>query len=115
MYPAELARQYPDTNIKFVSVHPGASNTHLTTSIACYQRVITAIMLWFLGVTFMEENQGRLSQLWAAGGAKRAELQNGGFYMPVGRLSNDRLDKTAKSPELSQKLWTFTQDVLSKF
>lgn len=115
MYPAELARQYPDTNINFISVHPGAVNTRLTTTIPWYQRVITGIMLWFLGVTFMEEDQGRLSQLWAAAGAKGDELVNGGFYMPVGRLSNDRLDKTAKSPELSRKLWTFTQDVLSKF
>lgn len=63
----------------------------------------------------MDEDQGRLSQLWAAAGAKRDELEDGGFYMPVGRLSNDRLDKTAKSLELSKKLWTFTQDVLSKF
>lgn len=63
----------------------------------------------------MAEDQGRLSQLWAAAGAKENELVNGGFYMPVGRLSNDRLDKTANSTELSQNLWTFTQDVLSKF
>jgi hypothetical protein len=68
-----------------------------------------------MGVTFMTEDQGRLSQLWAAAGAKRDELENGGFYMPVGRLSNDRLDKTATSPELSQELWTYTQDVLGKF
>jgi hypothetical protein len=68
-----------------------------------------------MGVTFMEEDQGRLSQLWTVAGAKGDELVNGGFYMPVGRLSDDRLDKTAKSPELSHKLWTFTQDVLSKF
>ena len=115
MYPAELARRYADTNIKFISVHPGASNAHLTTTIPWYQRFITGVFLWFLGVTFMEEEQGRLSQLWAAAGAKEDELVNGGFYMPVGRLSNDRLDKTAESPELSQKLWTFTQDVLGKF
>ncbi|QGA19793.1 hypothetical protein EYB26_007487 [Talaromyces marneffei] len=115
VYAAELARQYPDTNIRFISVHPGAVNTHLTTSIPWNLRLFTVVFLWFLGVTFMDEDQGRLSQLWAAAGAKRDELEDGGFYMPVGRLSNDRLDKTAKSLELSKKLWTFTQDVLSKF
>ncbi|EEA22426.1 hypothetical protein TMatcc_001274 [Talaromyces marneffei ATCC 18224] len=115
VYAAELARQYPDTNIRFISVHPGAVNTHLTTSIPWNLRLFTIVFLWFLGVTFMDEDQGRLSQLWAAAGAKRDELEDGGFYMPVGRLSNDRLDKTAKSLELSKKLWTFTQDVLSKF
>ena len=63
----------------------------------------------------MEETQGRLSQLWAAGGAKMVELVNGGYYMPIGRLSNDRLDKTANSPKLAEELWTYTQDVLAKF
>jgi NAD(P)-dependent dehydrogenase (short-subunit alcohol dehydrogenase family) len=115
IYAAELARQFADTKIKFISVHPGAVNTHLTTSIPWNLRLVTAIVLWFMGVTFMTEDQGRLSQLWAAAGAKRDELENGGFYMPVGRLSNDRLDKTATSPELSQELWTYTQDVLGKF
>ncbi|RAO66617.1 uncharacterized protein BHQ10_002629 [Talaromyces amestolkiae] len=115
MYAAELARQYPNTNIKFISVHPGAVNTHLTTSIPWHLRLITSIVLLFMGVTFIEEDQGRLSQLWAAAGAKENELVNGGFYMPVGRFCNDRLDKTANSTELSQRLWTFTADVLSKF
>jgi hypothetical protein len=35
--------------------------------------------------------------------------------MPVGRLSNDRLDKTATSTKLAEELWTYTQDVLAKF
>lgn len=63
----------------------------------------------------MEEDQGRLSQLWAAAGARNDQLVNGGFYMPVGRWSDDRLDETAKSLELAQRLWTYTQDVLAKF
>ena len=73
------------------------------------------IIFWFLGVSFMEEKQGRLSQLWTAAGAKKDELVNGGYYMPIGRLSNDRLDNTAKSPELAEELWIYTQDVLANF
>lgn len=61
----------------------------------------------------MEISQGRLSQLWAAAGAKGKDLVNGGFYMPVGRLSNDRLDTTAKSLKLAADLWKYTQDVLA--
>jgi hypothetical protein len=72
------------------------------------------IIFWFLGVSFMEENQGRLSQLWAAAGANKDEIENGGFYMPVGRLSNDRLDKTAKNPKLAKELWSYTQEALNK-
>ncbi|KAH8694110.1 putative short-chain dehydrogenase [Talaromyces proteolyticus] len=116
VYPAELARRYSNTNITFLSVHPGAVKTPLTTAKPpLHLRLITLIVLWFMGVTLMEEEQGRLSQLWAAAGAKKDELTNGSFYMPVGRLSDDRLDKTAQSPELAQELWAYTQDVLSKF
>jgi hypothetical protein len=73
------------------------------------------IIFWFLGVSMMEEKQGHLSQLWAAAGTKKDELVNGGYYMPIGRLSNDRLDKTAKSPKLAEDLWIYTQEVLAKF
>jgi hypothetical protein len=68
-----------------------------------------------MGVTLMEEDKGRLSQLWAAAGAKKDELKNGGFYMPVGQLSDDRLDEIANSLELAKNLWTYTQDILSNF
>ena len=63
----------------------------------------------------MEEEQGRLSQLWAAAGAKKKELNNGGYYMPIGRYSDDRLDETAKSEKLASELWTYTQEALAKF
>lgn len=62
----------------------------------------------------MEISQGRLSQLWAAAGAKGKDLVSGGFYMPVGRESNDRLDTTAKSLKLATDLWNYTQDVLAR-
>lgn len=74
-----------------------------------------SIVFWFMGVTYMEVSQGCLSQLWVAAGAKKNELVNGGYYMPIGRLSDDRLDKTAKSLKLAQELWTYTEDVLAKF
>jgi NAD(P)-dependent dehydrogenase (short-subunit alcohol dehydrogenase family) len=115
VYAAEFARRYPNSKIKSVSVHPGASYTDLTTTISFGHKIMMKIIFWFLGVSMMEEKQGRLSQLWAAAGAKKDELVNGGYYMPIGRLSNDRLDKTAKSPKLAEDLWIYTQDVLAKF
>lgn len=115
VYNAELARQYASSNIKFVSVHPGAVNTESITSIPWYVKLTTVIYLFFTGVTFMEVDKGRLNQLWTAAGAQNNELVNGGFYMPVGRLSDDSLDKTATNPQLAQQLWVYTQDVLSKF
>ncbi|OKL55355.1 hypothetical protein UA08_09416 [Talaromyces atroroseus] len=115
VYAAELARRHADSGIKFISVHPGASHTPLTTRPPLHLKLLVIIVLWLMGATFMEEDKGRLSQLWAAAGAKKEQLTNGGFYMPVGRLSDDRLDETASSPELAKNLWTYTQDVLSKF
>ncbi|RDW77806.1 putative short-chain dehydrogenase reductase family protein-1 [Coleophoma cylindrospora] len=115
VYAAELARQYQDSKIKFVSVHPGACATDLATTISFGHRILMKLIFWWTGVSMMEVHQGRLSQLWAAAGAKKDELVNGGFYMPIGRLSDDRLDKTAKSRELAEELWTYTQDALAKF
>jgi hypothetical protein len=115
LYAAEFARRYPDSKIKSVSVHPGGVNTDLTTTISFGHRLLVRVVFFFMRVTFMEIDQGRLSQLWAAAGATKEQLVNGGYYMPVGRLSNDRLDKTAKSPKLAGDLWTYTQDVLTKF
>jgi NAD(P)-dependent dehydrogenase (short-subunit alcohol dehydrogenase family) len=115
LYAAEFARRYPDSKIKSVSVHPGGVNTDLTTTISFAHRLLVRIVFFFMRVTFMEIDQGRLSQLWAAAGATKEQLVNGGYYMPVGRLSNDRLDKTAKSLKLAGDLWAYTQDVLAKF
>jgi hypothetical protein len=115
VYAAEFARRYPDSKIKSISVHPGASYTDLTTTISWGHKIMLKVIFWWLGVSFMEVEQGRLSQLWAAAGAKKDELVNGGYYMPIGRLSNNSLDKTAKSMKLAEELWTYTQDVLSKF
>ncbi|KAH8599977.1 putative short-chain dehydrogenase [Bisporella sp. PMI_857] len=115
VYAAELARRNQGSNIKFISVHPGAVATDLTTTISFAHQILTRIFLFFLGVSLMQPEQGRLSQLWAAAGAKREQLVSGGFYMPVGRFSNDRLDMTAKSERLGKDLWDYTQDVLAKF
>lgn len=113
VYAAEIARRYP--TIKTVSVHPGAVRTDLTTTISFMHKILTNIFFWWMDISLMDVSQGRLSQLWAAAGATKDQLVNGGFYMPVGRLSDDRLDKTAKSRELGQELWTYTQDALAKF
>jgi len=70
---------------------------------------------YLMGVSLLREEQGCYSQLWCAAGGKRNEMVNGAWYMPVGVMSNDKLDKTAKSLELATKLWDWTQDVLAKY
>jgi hypothetical protein len=40
------------------------------------------------------------------------EIVNGGFYRPVGVLSNDKLDKVTKSEDLAKELWEWTEAAL---
>jgi hypothetical protein len=47
-------------------------------------------------------------------GIPRDEIENGGFYRPVGVLSNDALDKVAKSEEFAKELWDWTQAALNE-
>jgi hypothetical protein len=93
---------------------PWACQDRLDNHYIIQRKIMMSVILWFLGVSMMEEKQGRLSQLWVAAGAKNDELVNGGYYMTIGRYSDDRLDKTAKSLKLAEDLWVSTQDVLAK-
>lgn len=45
------------------------------------------------------------NQLWAAAGAKKNEIENGAYYMPVGALSQGKLDKVATSETFANELW----------
>ncbi|OTA76091.1 hypothetical protein M434DRAFT_402570 [Hypoxylon sp. CO27-5] len=112
LYAAEFARRYP--SIKAVSVHPGVVATDLVNTLPPARKAFVYVINWMMGVRVVDEKKGRLSQLWVAAGAKRDELVNGAYYMPVGVLSNDKLDKVVKSEELGSRLWSYTEDVLSK-
>ncbi|KAI1098815.1 oxidoreductase [Jackrogersella minutella] len=112
LYASELARRYP--SIKAVSVHPGVVATDLLNNLSKVKKAFVYGVNWLQGISVMDENKGRLSQLWVAAGAKRDELVNGAWYMPVGVLSDDKLDKFAKSEELARELWSYTENFLSK-
>ncbi|KAI1454759.1 oxidoreductase [Annulohypoxylon moriforme] len=112
LYAAEMARRYP--SIKAVSVHPGVVATDLVNNLPKMKKAMVYLTNWLTGISVVDEKMGRLSQLWTAAGASRDELVNEAYYMPVGVLSNDTLDKTAKSEELARELWLYTEDALSK-
>jgi hypothetical protein len=88
----------------------------MVTTISWYEKLILRIFFFFQGISFIEEQQGCRSQLWAAAGAPRSELVDGGFYCPIGSLGNDSLarDKVATDPKLGEELWTYTQDAITK-
>jgi len=114
VYASELAKHYANSNIKFVSVHPGVVKTDMTSNASMVHKLINDAFFFIQRLSFIEVDQGRLSQLWAAAGAKKDELVDGGYYMPVGRLSNDRLNKTATNEKMGMELWEFTQEALAK-
>ena len=97
-----------------VSVHPGVVKTDLVNTLSASEKALVYVANWLKGVTLMEEDQGCLSQLWVAAGARRSQLVNGAYYRPVGVMSNSDLDEVAKSEEFASKLWTFTDDALVK-
>lgn len=113
VYAAELARRYP--SITTVSVHPGVVETGLVTGLTSVRKAFVYGANSLKGIDMMTEERGRMSQLWVAAGAKKFDLVNGGFYRPVGVLSNGKLDSIAKSEEFAKVLWEWTDKVLEGF
>lgn len=113
LYPVELARRYPQ--ITSVSIHPGVVATDLIDSQPWQTRWFIAISCWTQGLDYMPPHKGCWNQVYCATVAKKEELVNGGFYIPVGKHDPGKLDKTAQDAELAGRLWTWTQGVLERF
>lgn len=110
VYAAELARRYP--SITCLSVHPGVIATELVTNLGAFNKAFVYVTTTGQRLT---PEEGVHSQLYAAAGAKKEGLVNGGFYMPVGVLANGKLDKVAKSERLATDLWEWTEKALEGF
>ncbi|KIW71459.1 hypothetical protein PV04_03624 [Phialophora macrospora] len=107
MFAAELARRYPV--LTSVSIHPGIIKTDLYLPNA----ETNAMVRWgakIVGpVLFGSVETGALNQLWAAAGAKKEELVNGGYYTPVGK---HRVNKWSTDADAGRKLWEWTEKEL---
>ncbi|KAI1426625.1 dehydrogenase with different specificitie [Xylaria sp. FL1777] len=110
IYAKELAKRYPE--ITSVSVTPGVVQTDLVTSLPWAHRAFVAVTT--VGMKRKAE-EGAWSQLWCVA-APKTELQrhNGGFFEPVGIVS-DKTSSYTEDPELANKLWDFTEEVLAPF
>ncbi|KKK20448.1 putative short-chain dehydrogenase [Aspergillus rambellii] len=104
LFAAELARRHP--SIRSVSVHPGIILTDLYTPFS-EQSILAAASTRVIGLFASSVYEGALNQLWAAAGAKREELVNGGYYMPVGILKSR--NKYARSKDMGKHLWDWTE------
>lgn len=112
LYASELARRYPQ--ITSVSIHPGTVYTDLCIGQPWYNRWFIYGACYLQGIKLISPDQGCWNQVWCAAGAKKQELANGSFYLPVGIEAFETLDKTAQSEKLGKELWEWTEDVLAK-
>lgn len=56
-----------------------------------------------------------MNQLWMAAGAKKESILNGAFYLPAGVESNKILTEEARSVELGDRLWEWSQNLLANY
>ncbi|KAF4625177.1 hypothetical protein G7Y89_g12993 [Cudoniella acicularis] len=112
VYASELSKRYP--SITSVSIHPSVVTTTLVNDLSAARRALVYVGCYVQGVAVVKPEEGVLSQLWVAAGAHKNDLVNGAFYMPVGILSNNLLDKVAKSEAFGEKLWDWTAKALDE-
>jgi NAD(P)-dependent dehydrogenase (short-subunit alcohol dehydrogenase family) len=114
LHAKELAARYP--SITSVSLHPGVIITDLYASFAVNPLVkaglrVYAMLCGILPGHYKDTKGGALNQTWASTVDKK-ELENGEFYMPVGKTSKGSW--YAKDAGLARKLWEYTEEELGK-
>lgn len=107
LYVRAMAKRYPD--IKVVAMHPGVVKTEMIAKISFWSRLLVNIANPF---GQLEPKQGAYCQLWAAT-TDKANLQNGGFYEPVGEPGRE--DANSRSEELADALWEWTETALALY
>jgi NAD(P)-dependent dehydrogenase (short-subunit alcohol dehydrogenase family) len=110
LFAAELARRFP--SITAVSVHPGIIFTDLYGP-ASEGSTIAALSSKLLSIFGTPVPAGAYNQLWAAAAAKKQDLVNGAYYVPVGKLKAH--NKYTKNEEQGRRLWDWTEAELHKF
>ncbi|KAL4952208.1 hypothetical protein BDW69DRAFT_195850 [Aspergillus filifer] len=109
LFAAELARRYP--SLTAVSVHPGIILTDLYTPIRAINP-FAGVGLKILSVFGTKVEQGAWNQLWAGFGAKKEELVNGAYYVPVGNGKPG--NRFVVDADKRRKLWEWTEEELSR-
>lgn len=107
LFAAELARRYPA--ITSVSVHPGIIKSDIWRSTNDNNSLIRLGLMLIQPFMFQSLQDGAHTQLWAAAGAKKDELQNGAYYTPVGQLDRGNPgNRRAQDVEAGKALWEWT-------
>jgi NAD(P)-dependent dehydrogenase (short-subunit alcohol dehydrogenase family) len=113
LFAAELARRHP--SLTSVSVHPGVIKSDLWKPTNENNALIRFGLLLVGPFLFQTVQTGAHNQLWAAAGAKKDELEIGGYYTPVGKLDRGNPgNKHAKNVEAGRALWEWTEAEIEK-
>ena len=107
LYTRELSARYP--SITAVSVHPGLVSTDLYESNKKKNLFVRCGTILFGPLVMQNAVQGARNQLWAAT-IRKEQLSSGGYYKPVGILSEGSYH--AQDSNLSKKLWEWTEKEL---
>lgn len=125
LFTTELARRHPD--ITSVAIHPGGVATNLITPFIKEHPYLTMMVIPFWKIFATGASQGAWNQTWAAtgpvtgkawtkletkGGKKLQEVKSGAYYTPVAKEGGQT--KLAKSPELAESLWEWTEEQLKE-
>ncbi|KAM7219680.1 hypothetical protein V8F06_004893 [Rhypophila decipiens] len=112
LFAREVALRFKDKGIKCVSVHPGRVNTNLTAAFRSRNFLtywLVPLVVNYSGLITTVQDGAR-NQLWAAAGAKREDLVDGEYYIPVGKVGP--ASKFNQDAELAGKLWDWTFEQL---
>lgn len=109
LHAAELARRYPE--ITSVSLHPGVIITDLYQPGARQSQLGIQAIKASSFLTAQSIPDGALTQLWAAAGARKDELTNGGYYT-VEKLRS--WNPWANNEVQGKLLWDWTESELQR-
>ena len=112
LFAKKLAQLYPQ--ITSTSLHPGTVKSDIWGKADGMKLMsyLLAPVVWAVGVT---NDEGAKTQLWcatAATGTGEGKVENGIFYMPIGKKKEDNAN--ASNPKLRDELWQWTNDELAE-
>ena len=110
LFAAELARRCPA--LTSVSVHPGLITSDLWKPGSDNNALTRFALMLIRPLLFQTIEAGAKNGLWAAAGAKKDEMQNGAYYIPVGKIDSE--NKYAKNVEAGKALWEWTEAEIMK-
>ena len=109
LYVRALAHRFP--TITSIAVHPGVIKTDLYGPVQGSIWLVRIAIQTVGSLVFSDVKFGALNQLWAAT-APKAELENGAYYMPVGKMMG--ASRYSKNDQLANQLWDWTEQQFAK-